>query len=304
MIRPALRTNDRRPTAKDLAWAGAVAAAAVLAAFLLGRFLPYEVDGRPSTADREAKSVREEVGRLAGRLRQVQAEGEAREAQVRTRDEEWSRRAREIEESLSRKQAQYEVLEKERRTLSETLERLEADRDALAILVKELRSKAEAQPPPEMAAPREPPETPEPKRAAPPVLPERPAAVAFDRRRGEEGELSIDLRGPDSRVVPGLIALALSEDDELGNLALSLLRERVGGILPADPAGGDAGGAPPPRAFFQNVGTWLGEAWGIGPEKEKEERPVPAEERKQEVERIDAFWRSRQAGAAAPAEKL
>ena len=163
-------------------------------------------------------------------------------------------------------------------------------------MVKDLQRKAGA--PPES---RE--ERPVPRRAAAtPALSEGPAAVAFDRRRGDEGELSIDLRGPDSRVVPGLIALALSEDDELGSLALGLLRERIGNLIPL---GGEAAEpVPPPRAFFQSVGTWLGETWGVGPEREKEEPPRRAEERRQEVERIDRLWRSRHTGGDAPAEKL
>ena len=200
---------------------------------------------------------------------------------------------------MSRKRSEYEVLEKEKRALGESLARLEADRDALAALVEDLR-RPPAPPPPKKAVP---PDPPQPQLVgAPPVLPERPAAVAFDRRRGEEGDLSIDLRGPDSRVVPGLIALALSDDDELGNLALGLLRERVGGLPPGPPE--DPSEAAPPRAFLQNVGTWLGEAWGIGPRSEKAERPLPAEERRREVQKIEEFWRARQAGAEAPGEKL
>jgi hypothetical protein len=145
--------------------------------------------------------------------------------------------------------------------------------------------------------------------------PERPAtggsrhvasAVALDRRRSGAGEVAIDLHGPDARVVPELLALAGSDDEELGNLALRLLRERMG---PLAPAGGDDGGPDSPRAplLFRSVGVWLGgvkEGMGLSTPSQPAPREQPSEARKQEVERYERLWRLSASRSGTEVEKL
>src|SRR5207249_7175200 len=130
------------------------------------------------------------------------------------------------------------------KTLRTAVADLEEERASLRRELDDLRTRAEA-----LAAPAR------VVRAAP-----RPApAVALEHRAGGLRSMAIDLSGPDSRVVPALLVLAEGEDDELGEAALDLLRERLGPLLDDPPADeGRARPRGPGPAVLASLGTLLG----------------------------------------------
>ena len=116
--------------------------------------------------------------------------------------------------------------------------------------------------------------------------PSKPFFRRTSKSFGEESRgLAIDLSGPDSSVIPRLIALCASEDQELGNLAFHLLEGRVARLLPG--GGRDRGSSASP-ALLAALGSWVGEVRkDLGWRGQNGDGPVSAgKSRQREVKRI------------------